>query len=423
MADEGGAVAEAPVETGGAESSVVESTPENAGESTQSTADKIDGREQPDALKKRISELRRQADTITDPAAKAALLADAKALNDTVGKGRAYEKVFPTVREARETKTLVESIGGREGLLKQQETLARIQQIDHDLETGNPSAADALWKEAPDGMVKLAPMIFANLEKVNPAEYQKAVVPHAIKFLDSSGFPNAFDKMTKLYASGKTAEAEEIRAELATWVSSQRNQTAREPKVDPRVQELEGKLTETQQREQQQEVDRAYNGVVQHAGPVIDRYLKPIVGKLGLTKEQYADLREDTWKHLQDTRNADPTYKTVAGAKQKQGMDAVSEYIKSETENRAQDAARTMANRRYGHQLKNGAVKAPNVTAPVTTPGVTRGKEPTRDEIDYTPKGWALAKKAGYKGSMQGIQDMIMDGKAPLKVGGIRQWR
>jgi hypothetical protein len=417
MPDEGAvAVAEAPA--------VDVSTPiSEGGESTPSTEpqqpqDKIDGRQQPDALKKRIAEFRRAAEAEPDATKRAALLADARALNDTVGKGTAYEGVFPTVREAREVKSLVDSFGGRDGLVKVQETLSNIEAIDHALEVGDPFVVQKMWKEAPDGMVKLAPMIFSELEKANPEAYKKEVAPHAIKFLDSSGFPEAFDTMVGHYQAGRKAEGDALAARMAQFVASQRN-TKTTPQVDPRVQELESKLTETQKAEQQRAVDSAYNGVIQHAGPVIDKFLKPIVQKLGLTKEQYEDLREDTWKHLQDTRNADPTYKTVATAKQKQGMDAVAAYIKQETENRAEASARAMAQRRYGHQLKNGAVKAPNVTAPPTASGVTRGKEPAPSEIDYSAKGIQAAKKAGFKD----LADMILAGKAPLKAGGVRQWR
>jgi len=418
MADEGAvAVAESPVG---------ESTAESTGESTQSTEtqtpeqkEKLDGRNQPDALKKRISELRRQADTIADPVQKAALLADAKALNDTVGKGRAYEQVYPTVREARETKALVDSFGGRDGLSQLQSTLSEVQAIDQALESGDPSVIERMWKEAPEGMVKLAPMIFANLEKTNPAEYAKAVTPHAVKFFDSNGFPEAFDRMVQAYQSGNKAEGDKLSAEMTRWFVAQRNQTQQQPKTDPEIDRLRQQLQERDSTESKQAVDSAYNSVTTHAGPVIDKYLKPIVAKLGLSKEQYNALREDTWKHLQDIRNADQTYKTVATAKQKQGMDAVATYIKSETESRAQEAARTRANFWYGHQLKNGAVKATNATATPVTPGVTRGKEPSPGEIDYGPKGIQAAKKLGFKD----LSDMILAGKAPLKVGGIRQWR
>ena len=418
MADEGvAAVAEAPVAD-------VSSPISDGGESTQSTEpsaappERLDGRNQPDALKKRISELRRTADSIADPKEKAAFLADAKALNDKVGKNEAYEKIYPTVREAREVKTLVDSFGGKDGLVKVQETLSSVEAVDKALERGDPSVTKRLWDEAPDGMVKLAPMIFSELEARNPEAYKKEVAPHAIKFLDSSGFPEAFDQMVGHYQAGRKAEGDALAARMAQFVASQRNaKPATAP--DPRVQELESKLTETQKAETQRAIDAAYNGVIQHAGPIIDRYLKPIVQKLGLTKEQYEDLREDTWTHLQDTRNADATYKTVAAAKQRQGMDATAAYIKGETENRAQDAARVMANRRYGHQLKNGAVTKPNPTANPVAPGVTRGKEPSPSEIDYSAKGIAAARKAGFRD----LGDMILAGRAPLKTGTIRQWR
>src|ERR1700722_20952411 len=141
MAD--GAVALAAVESSVVDTAVDTST-ENVDTSTDTAVsteqkEKLDGRNQPDSLRKRISDLRRQAETITDPTEKASLLADAKALNDTVGKGRAYETVFPTVREARETKAIVESFGGREGILKAQETISRAQQIDRQLESGDPA--------------------------------------------------------------------------------------------------------------------------------------------------------------------------------------------------------------------------------------------------------------------------------------------
>ena len=423
MADEGGAAVadvgavDTGVDTAVDTSSSVDTAVDTSIDTSQS--DKVDGRRQPDALRKEIAELRRQAETITDPALKQAKLDAAKELNNKIGKVGAYEQVYPTVREAREVKSLVDSFGGREGLVKVQETLSEVEAIDNALSSGDPSVVEKLWAEAPDGMVKLAPMIFANLEKANPEAYAKAVTPHAVKFFDTAGFPEAFDQMVQMYQSGDKAKGDALAAKMAQWFSSQRSQTKEAPKVDPRVQELESKLSERETAEQKQAVDRAYSDVVNHAGPVIDRFLKPIVAKLGLTKEQYSDLREDTWKHLQDTRNADATYKTVAAAKQRQGMDAVAAYIKSETESRAQDAARKMAERRYGHQLKNGAVKTPNVTATPMAPGITRGKEPSPSEIDYSIKGIQVAKKAGFKD----LSEMILSGKAPLKSGGIRQWR
>lgn len=420
MADEGAiAVAEAPV-VDAVDTSFEDTTPVEKQESAKTEVDdKTDGRRQPDALRKRIASLREQAATEVDPVRKQSLLDDAKDLNNRVGKVAAYEQHFPTVREAREVKALVESFGGREGLSKAQETITKAAQIDGWLNSGDKQAADAMWKESPQGMAKLAPVIFSELEKANPQEYAKAVVPHAVKFFDNSGFPEAYDQMVGAYQSGDKAKGDALSAKLAQWYSQQRQGTQQTPRTDPEVERLQRELDERKTGESKQATDRAYNDVVSHAGPVIDKYLKPIVAKLGLSQEQYSALREDTWKHLQDTRNADNTYKTVANAKYAQGIDVATTYIKGETESRAQDAARARANFWYGHQLKNGAVKTPNATATPITSGVTRGKEPSPSEIDYSPKGIQVAKKQGFKD----LSDMILDGKAPLKAGGIRQWR
>jgi hypothetical protein len=78
-----------------------------------------------------------------------------------------------------------------------------------------------------------------------------------------------------------------------------------------------------------------------------------------------------------------------------------------------------MAKLRYGHQLKNGAVARVNPIAPVAGPSIVRGKEPAPSEIDYGPKGVQAARKAGFKD----LADMILSGRAPMKSGGVRQWR
>jgi hypothetical protein len=272
-------------------------------------------------------------------------------------------------------------------------------------------------------MNKLAPAIFAKLEQSNPQEYQKAVVPHAVRFFDASGFPEAFDQMVQYFKQGKSAEGSDLAAKLAQWFSSQRQGIQQQTRqADPEVERLRQELQERDKNASAQNVDRIYSDTVSHAGPVIDRYLKPIVARLGLSAEQYQALRQDTWDHLQTTRNSDAAYKTVVQAKYRQGAQQTTDYMKQETESRAAESARVRANFWYGHQLKNGAQKPrPNPTdAPVTAVGISRGREPSPNEILYGPRGEAIARKSGFKD----LTDMILGGKAPLKPsGGIRQWR
>ena len=59
------------------------------------------------------------------------------------------------------------------------------------------------------------------------------------------------------------------------------------------------------------------------------------------------------------------------------------------------------------------------VTKSPAAVSVQAGKEPSPNEIDYSGRGLAAARKAGFKD----LGDMILNGQAPLKSGGIRKWR
>jgi len=434
MPDDGAvAVLETPGADVNADSSQGESnqlTPDKGTDGINKTdlTDKQDGRKQPDALRKRVAELRRQADSITDPVAKDALLKDAKALNDTIGKARAYEEQFNTVREVREVKALLTSIAEqtgakdwREGIGKMQATISDVAQVDAQLAAGDPAAAKRIWDEAPDGMPKIMPALLTRFEQEKPQDYAKFIAPHSIKFLDSSGFPQAFDNMVRLYESGKTDEAKALKAELTQWVVGNRTaaQQQQEQRVDPEVERLRAELAKRDTGAESKAVDTAYSAATEHGGKVISTALASIVGKLGLTKDQTFRLANYAWDNLQTARNADPTYKTVAPAKQRLGYDKWTEYANQWASDNAEHFARKAAQEWYGHQLKNGAVSTTNAVKPPGTPGVTAGKQPTPAEIDYGPKGIAAAKKAGFRD----LADMLMARQAPLKVGGVRKWQ
>lgn len=418
MADEAGAVAVL-------DSVEPSQEPISAEESTQSTEprqpeqrDRVDNRRNPDALRKHIADLRRQANDITDPAQKKEALDRIKMLYDTTGKARAYEEQFPTVREAREFKALLDAAGGREGIQQMQSTLAEVEQIDALLSAGDASVIDRMWEEAPQGMPKLVPHIADRFEKQNPQEYEQFIAPRAISHLDKSGFPQAFDAMVQAYEAGNKQQAQALRDQLVQWVAANRGQARQEQRTDPEIERLRQENEQLRKGEESKQVDSAYNAVVDHAGPVIDAAAKPQVAKFGLTKEEYAAFRGAVWDHLQQQRNANDVYKTVAPAKQRQGYDAWSEYAKRWTQDNVDASVRAVLKMPPWTRLQaTNGVKKP-ATAPVV-PGVQAGKMPSREEIDYGPKGVAAARKAGFRD----LQDMLLSGQAPLKAGGIRKFR
>ena len=403
----------------------------NAGESTESTGtddgqpkvkegeqDRQDNRHQPDALKKHIAELRRRADAMTDPVEKKAELDRIKFLYDTSGKARGYEQQFPTVREAREVKALLEAVGGREGVQQMQATLSEIEQVDQALSAGDPSVVERMWDEAPEGMPKLMPALLDKFAQVKPQEFEKFIAPRSIGYLDQAGFPQAFDQMVRLYDVGKTDEAQAIRNELIQWVTSNRQQAQQQQQADPEVERLRAELAKRDEGQESQKADAAYNDVVSHAGPSIDRAARPIIGKYAFTREEAGAFRQAVWNHLQETRNANADYKTIAPAKQRQGYDKWTGYAKRWTDDNAEASIRAVLKTPPWSRLA-GSARPVAVTKTPGTVSVQQGKEPAPEEIDYSGKGLAAARKAGYKD----VFDMIMSGQAPLKAGGIRKWR
>ncbi len=419
MADEA-AVLEQPVDAQveNVEQKPVESTDADDPKDKQE-GDRQDNRHQPDALKKHIADLRRRADSITDPIEKKAELDRIKFLYDTSGKARGYEEQFPTVREAREVRALLEAVGGREGVQQMQATLSEIEQIDQALSAGDPSVVERMWNEAPDGMPKLMPALLDKFAATKPEEFEKFIAPRSIGYLDQAGFPQAFDRMVQLNDAGKTEEAQAIRNELIQWVVGNRQAAQQRKQADPEVERLRAELAKRDEGQQSQQVDAAYNAVVDHAGQAIDRVAKPIVGKFGFTREESQAFRQAVWNHIQETRNANADYKTIAPAKQRHGYDKWIEYAKRWTDDNAEASIRAVLKTPPWSRIASGKAPVTAVTKSPTQVSVQQGKEPSPSEIDYGPAGKMAARKAGFKD----LGDMLMDGQAPMKSGGIRKWR
>lgn len=426
MADEGvgAAVLEAPV---------VSEQENVAGESTESTErtsekqppEKKDGRKQPDAMRKHAAELKRQAAEELDPVKKQDMLDRAKRLNDGFAKLGAYEEVYPTVHAAREVRALLDAVGGKDGVQQMQTTLSEIEQIDNALSAGDPSVVDRMWDDAPEGMPKLMPVLLDKFAKVDPAGFEKFIATRSIDYLDQVEYPQAFDRMVQLYDAGKIDEAQAIRNELIKWVRGNRQSAQQQKQADPEVERLRAELAKRDQGQESQQVDAAYNEVVTHAGPAIDKAARPFIGKLGLSREEAGAFRQAVWNHLQETRNAHADYKTIAPSKQRQGYSQWSDYAKRWTTDNAEDSIRAVLKTPPWSRIAAGSKTAPKpVTKSPASSSVQTGKSPAPADILYGPAGVAVLKKAGlWARGYRELGDAIMDGVAPMKAGGIRKWR
>ena len=247
------------------------------------------------------------------------------------------------------------------------------------------------------------------------------LLPHSLNIIEKAGFLTSVGSILReLQQEKPNADSIwKIAQGMKAWFDSHRSALKQTRQVDPEVERLRAELAKKNEGEESKKVDSAYSEVVAHAGPEIDRIAKPIVGKFGFTPEENKAFRQAVWNHLQETRNAHADYKTIAPAKQKQGLDKWGEYAKRWTTDNAEASIRAVLKTPPWSRLA-GATK---VTTPVVkTPGTVApqtGKQPSREEIDYGPKGLAAARRAGFKD----VGDMLMSGQAPLVAGGIRKWR
>jgi hypothetical protein len=409
------AVLDAPVEIPSLDSSSSESPETVAGESpTPDTSasdqhdqqDKPDKRRNPDALRKTLKWLRENGGEHSERAAE---------IERYLGENKSYKTVYPTVRDARETKLAVDAIGGVGKIAEMQQSVAHMAEIDSMLEAGDPKVLDEIFQLAPKGIAKLAPAILDRLAESNPQAYTHAVAPHALSFLDTQGVTDALDAMVQAFNAGKPDEAKGVLAKIVNWyksIISSSSHTAVKP--DPEREAFEKERETFSQQKYHGEVKATFDQVISHAEQTLDKHLAADRKRLGLSDESYALLREDAWKYLQSDRNADPVFKAAIGTKindktRSISTDAVS-FLNAQTDAKAKAACDKAIRVRYGH------LKA--------TPVATEKKSPTSP-----PSGGTVAldpdvtrKKLGRSGAQDAIlrgEGFSRDGKPIKKTNGV----
>ena len=111
---------------------------EGEGESDGSEFE-TDGRKIDDATKKALASLKK-----VDPAA-------AKRVAEAYFKKQGYEKVFPTIHEARGAKATLEAVGGTKGIAEMQTAVSDYDREIAQFAQGDPELINNLWTSNPEG--------------------------------------------------------------------------------------------------------------------------------------------------------------------------------------------------------------------------------------------------------------------------------
>lgn len=370
--------------------------------------DKPDKRRNPDALRKALKWLRENGQEHSERAAE---------IERYLGENKSYKTVYPTVKEARETKLAIDAIGGVAKIAELQHSVAHMAEVDSMLEAGDPKVLDEIFQLAPKGIAKLAPAILDRLAESNPQAYISAVAPHALGFMDAQGLTDAIDAMVQSFNAGKPDEAKQVLARIVQWYKNTANTSApTAAKPDPEREAFEKERETFSQQKYHGEVKATFDQVVSHAEQILDKHLSADRKRLGLSDESYALLREDAWKYLQADRNADPVFKAAINTKINDRTRSISsdavQFLNAQTDAKAKAACDKAIRVRYGH------LKASPVTT--TTEKKSPTSPPNTGSAALDPD--VTRKKLGREGAQDAIlrgEGFSKDGKPIKKVNGV----
>lgn len=370
---------------------------------------KQDGRKNPDAIRKHLAALKANPET-------AEL---GKEVTNRLGKVRGYEEVYPTVREAREVKALIDSVGGREAVTSAIESHATMQRVDQLLEAGDVTVLEDIFKQAPEGMTKLAPAILDKIAQANPKAYQAMITPHAVQMMQADGLPGAINALVDAFNSDNKAGIQDILGRIVQWYRGLQ-QGVKPKEADPERQKFEEEKSEFQKQQEQTAITQTMNANMQYTADKIDAGIAADIKRLGLGAKQTEKLRQEVWNEIVRRRQGDKVFTSRLESKfngRKPGPDAV-KVLNDFTDSSLKDAIDEVVTTIYGERKAVAKTGKTDPTAPKkgasTTPttkaadaGWTKVNEPpSRQDIDYD----------------HGETD-TMNGKAVLKTGKKVQWR
>lgn len=231
--------------------------PETESEAEQVTAD---GRKMPDSLKKAIAGIK-----ATNPEA-------AKLIKGMFFADQEYRSVFPKPADAVAAKTLIEQVGGPEGLQQIESERQEWTALDQKFEEGSGDFVKSIAEANPDAFVKIAPHAINEWANRAPEQYGYYANTVALNTLKQAGIDlPALASAYKGYANNPEAQA--IIAEVHNALLGLKEKTTQfeQKRTDPREEQLKQKETAFEQKRRAD----FESDVESKAEPLIAELMKP----------------------------------------------------------------------------------------------------------------------------------------------------
>jgi|SRR5579872_807303 len=316
-----------------------------------------------------------------------------KALRNAYFQNAGYRELYPSVQEARAFKEQLEALGGMDTVSQLQEIATSVEETDSLLESGDPKVLDQIFEDAKEGAVKLAPYYISRVAKESPEMFQRAVLPHFVQAIESSGLPRVLQALAKTVQD--KPEALETINEILQWHESQKRlaEGFRTDTVSPERNSLKEEREAVSRERQQIFLESVQQDVVSRINRALSAQLKDYESALRQMPERArSDFAAAIYQEIQKLSDADPRFKSTLDSminSKRRDRNAVVSFIGSKVDSLAD---RIIAKVAQDYSLKKGAVKAAPEGRAAARNGGSKGSpsnpakltgKPSSEEVDW----------------------------------------
>jgi hypothetical protein len=352
---------------------------EGEGESDGSEFE-TDGRKIDDATKKALASLKK-----VDPAA-------AKRVAEAYFKKQGYEKVFPTIHEARGAKATLEAVGGTKGI---QEMQTAVSDYDREIEQfgkGDPQLINQLWDSNPEGAELSAAAMIEVIGSKSAEAFDRVVIPAMVSRLEKAGFFASMNELAGHIKEGDGQAAYDLLAKIGKFFTDakglQKKQLELKSKVDPERTKFEKERSDFERQKTVEYENKIASNANVLNNKEMSKLVEPFFNKMKLPKDGRRRFVQGLQTEVWAAMKADNEFQMQARTIQKKGdAGETAEFVAGKFAELLPGIYRKYRNELYPNyeRIKGKGTPAPKNGAGAATGGAAAGAGGGSGNIKLAP--------------------------------------
>ena len=254
-------------------------------------------------------------------------IADLKKTSPEIGKKwaddhfhrKAFETEFPGgVREARQTKAILESLGGEEGISEMQSEVEDYRNEITQFSQGDPALLAQLQEANPESFVTAMQNGLELLAGRDLKQFDTAIIPAMVTRLDKAGMFDSADSVLALIKEGKGQEAYDLQAKVVAWLRGAKDHASKnlETKTarDPEREAVARERAEVQTEKQKMYTESVTGDVNRMNAPILSRITMQLFKDLKLPEKGRNTFKQTLESRIWKAMGEDKAYLRAAKA-------------------------------------------------------------------------------------------------------------